>query len=119
MTNRTDELRQRLKTPRAAAVAGILFSSLTIGTQLLIRSSIPASRSAREVLSHSSTLLLALNLVPFAGISFLRFIGVFRDHLGEYEDRLLVGGIRKDHDRWFNDANLRTVVTQPQRYLGA
>jgi hypothetical protein len=90
MTNRTDELRQRLKTPRAAAVAGILFSSLTIGTQLLIRSSIPASpsASAREVLSHSSALLLALNLVPFAGISFLWFIGVFRDHLGEYEDRL-------------------------------
>jgi hypothetical protein len=40
------------------------------------------------VLSHSSALLLALNLVPFAGISFLWFIGVFRDHLGEYEDRL-------------------------------
>jgi len=90
MINRTDELRQRLKTPRAAAFAGILFSSLTIGTQLLIRRSIPANpfAAAGEVLSHASTLLLALNLVPFAGISFLWFIGVFRDHLGEYEDRL-------------------------------
>lgn len=90
MMNRTDELRQRLKTPRAAAVAGILFSLLTIGSQLLIRSAIPANpfASTEEVLSHSSTFLLALNLVPFAGIAFLWFIGVFRDHLGEHEDRL-------------------------------
>ena len=31
---------------------------------------------------------LALNLVPFAGIAFLWFIGVVRDQLGEVEDRL-------------------------------
>ncbi len=88
--NRTDELGQRLKTPRAAAVAGILFSVFTISSQLLIRSSIPAnpSASAGEVLTRSNTILLALNLVPFAGIAFLWFIGVFRDHLGEFEDRL-------------------------------
>ena len=91
--DRTDELRRRLKTPRAAAVAGILFSSLTIGSHLLIRSSVPANPFApsgelAELLSHSGSLLLALNLVPFAGISFLWFIGVFRDHLGEHEDRL-------------------------------
>ena len=30
---------------------------------------------------------LALNLVPFAGIAFLWFIGVVRDHLGEQEDK--------------------------------
>ena len=30
---------------------------------------------------------LALNLVPFAGIAFLWFIGVLRDRLGEREDR--------------------------------
>jgi hypothetical protein len=34
------------------------------------------------LLSHANTILLALNLVPFAGISFLWFMGVFRDHLG-------------------------------------
>jgi len=28
-----------------------------------------------------------LNLVPFAGIAFLWFIGVLRDRLGESEDR--------------------------------
>ena len=31
--------------------------------------------------------VLALNLVPFAGIAFLWFIGVVRDRLGAYEDR--------------------------------
>ena len=31
--------------------------------------------------------MLALNLVPFAGIAFLWFIGVVRDRLGAYEDR--------------------------------
>ena len=30
---------------------------------------------------------LALNLIPFAGIAFLWFIGVLRDRLGEREDR--------------------------------
>ena len=30
---------------------------------------------------------LALNLMPFAGIAFLWFIGVLRDRLGEREDR--------------------------------
>ena len=85
----TDELRRKLKMPRAAALAGILFSSLTIGSHLLIRTAVPANPfSTEELLSHANTLLLALNLVPFAGISFLWFIGVFRDHLGEYEDRL-------------------------------
>ncbi len=33
------------------------------------------------------TVSLALNLLPFAGIAFLWFIGVLRDRLGAYEDR--------------------------------
>jgi len=32
---------------------------------------------------------LVLNLVPFAGIAFLWFMGVLRDRLGELEDRFL------------------------------
>jgi hypothetical protein len=31
--------------------------------------------------------LVALNLVPFAGIAFLWFIGVLRDRIGAREDR--------------------------------
>jgi MFS family permease len=37
--------------------------------------------------TRSNTVVLALNLVPFAGIAFLWFIGVLRDRLGEREDR--------------------------------
>jgi hypothetical protein len=35
----------------------------------------------------SNKVALVLNLVPFAGIAFLWFIGVLRDRLGELEDR--------------------------------
>jgi hypothetical protein len=30
---------------------------------------------------------IALNLIPFAGIAFLWFLGVVRDRIGEREDR--------------------------------
>jgi hypothetical protein len=36
---------------------------------------------------NSDPVALALNLVPFAGIAFLWFIGVLRDRLGDAEDR--------------------------------
>jgi hypothetical protein len=37
--------------------------------------------------SQRTTIALALNLVPFAGIGFLWFIGVVRDRIGQREDR--------------------------------
>jgi hypothetical protein len=82
--------RARLTTPRAAAVAGILFSVLLIISLVLIRISVPADpKDAGDWLTSSAkTVTLALNLVPFAGIAFLWFIGVIRDRLGEHEDRL-------------------------------
>ena len=45
------------------------------------------SRDAGLVWIRSETVVLALNLVPFAGIAFLWFIGVLRDRLGASEDR--------------------------------
>jgi hypothetical protein len=82
--------RERLTPPRAAAVAGILFSILLIISLVLVRLSVPADpQDAGAWLAGSGTnVALALNLVPFAGIAFLWFIGVIRDRLGEYEDRL-------------------------------
>jgi len=82
--------RERLTTPRAAAIAGIAFSLLLITSLVLIRLSVPEDpQDAGEWLERSwSTVTLALNLLPFAGIAFLWFIGVVRDRLGEYEDRL-------------------------------
>ena len=82
-------IRARLKAPRAAAIAGIVFSTLLIISMVLIRISVPANpEDAGTWLPHSwKTVSLALNLLPFAGIAFLWFIGVLRDRIGAYEDR--------------------------------
>jgi hypothetical protein len=81
--------RARLTTPRAAAVAGILFSVLLIISLVLIRLSIPADPhdEGQWLAGNSRPIEFALNLLPFAGIAFLWFIGVVRDRLGEHEDR--------------------------------
>ena len=82
--------RQRLKTPRAAAVAGILFALLMGTALLLIRLSIPTDTSdtGAWLEGQGSLVSLALSLVPFAGIAFLWFMGVVRDRLGHQEDQL-------------------------------
>jgi hypothetical protein len=41
------------------------------------------------LIADAKTVGLALNLVPFAGIAFLWFIGVLRDRLGQREDRFV------------------------------
>jgi hypothetical protein len=82
-------IKSRATTPRAAAVAGILFSLLLIASLVLMRVTVPPNpQEAGDWLSENwQTVNLALNLVPFAGIAFLWFIGVVRDRLGEHEDR--------------------------------
>jgi hypothetical protein len=68
----------RLRTPRAAAVAGILFSVLLIAIILLLRISIPTNPldAGSWLTASSGPVALALNLVPIAGVSFLWFISV-------------------------------------------
>jgi len=89
MEQKTEERRSRLTTPRAAAIAGIIFSVLILISIVLIRLSVPEDPldSGSWLLDNSATVTFALNLVPFAGIAFLWFIGVVRDRIGEYEDR--------------------------------
>ena len=80
-----------LRTPRAAAVAGIIFSVLLIVTLVLLRISVPAHPEVPGAWLTDSrnraAVAIALNLVPFAGIAFLWFIGVLRDRIGQREDR--------------------------------
>jgi hypothetical protein len=80
-----------LRTPRAAAVAGIIFSVLLITALTLLRLSTPPSPAIAGAWltdsAHRAALAIGLNLVPFAGIAFLWFIGVLRDRIGEREDR--------------------------------
>lgn len=81
----------RLKTPRAAAIAGVIFSLLIALSTVLIKVWFPTNLSeAAHWLTDPGmrgVAIFALNLVPFAGIAFVWFIGVIRDHLGEHEDR--------------------------------
>jgi len=81
--------RAPLKAPRAGAIAGIVFSILLAASLVLTRTAVPADPSASAIwLQHGvKTFELALNLLPFAGLAFLWFIGVIRDRLGPYEDR--------------------------------
>jgi hypothetical protein len=78
-----------LKAPRAAAIAGIVFSILLIISLVLIRVSAPATPldEGTWLSSSGKSIPLALNLLPFAGVAFLWFIGVLRDRMGEQEDR--------------------------------
>lgn len=89
MQSETPRTRQRLTTPRAAAVAGILFSLLLIASLVLIRLSVPSDPQAEGawLADNWRRVNLALNLLPFAGIAFLWFIGVVRDRIGDHEDR--------------------------------
>lgn len=79
-----------LKTPKAAAIAGILFSLLLLSSLFLLLATVRLDpRDPGEWLGAQSwKVALALNLIPFAGIAFLWFVGVLRDRLGAAEDKL-------------------------------
>ena len=89
---RIERRRQALQTPRAAAIAGILFSVLFIVSMGMMRVAIPeeigGSGETAWLQNSAGTVSFALTLVPFAGIAFLWFMGVVRAHLGDLEDQL-------------------------------
>ena len=89
MEQETTLTRAGLTTPRAAAVAGIVFSVLLIISLILVWISVPTDpqETGTWLPRNANRVNLALNLLPFAGIAFLWFIGVLRDRLGPHEDR--------------------------------
>ena len=82
-------IRARMKTPKAAATAGIVFSVLMFTIVWLLRRSIPVDplEPGTWLAADTRQIELALNLVPIAGVAFLWFVAVLRDRLGEQEDR--------------------------------
>ncbi|MEM5341398.1 hypothetical protein [Paraburkholderia azotifigens] len=64
---------------------------LLITSLLLLRQSVPdrPSEAGDWLRERSGVVYIAVNLVPFAGIAFLWFVGVLRDRLGDREDRFL------------------------------
>ena len=80
---------RRLTTPRAAALAGVLFALLFGAALVLIRLALPegAAPGSQWIADADGKLRVSAILMPFAGIAFLWFIGVVRDGFGRYEDK--------------------------------
>lgn len=81
--------RPELKTPKAAAVAGLVFSALLIAIFALLRSAVPANplEQGTWLKGDLTKVQIVLNLLPFAAVAFLWFMGFLRDCLGKREDR--------------------------------
>ena len=84
-----ESISAHLRAPRAAAIAGIIFSVLMICSLWLLRLSVPADplEAGEWLASDAQRVVVAVNLVPFSGIAFIWFIGVLRDRLGKLEDQ--------------------------------
>jgi hypothetical protein len=84
---------RRLRTPRAAGLAGIAFAALFVSAFLLLRShpgpgSTPAEIADWYLRKDTGNIaLVGLYLVPFSGIAFLWFIAALRDLIGAWEDQ--------------------------------
>lgn len=89
VTDSQDRRIRGLSTPKAAALAGVLFAVLFGTALVLIRLALPegAQGGSQWVSGEAGKLKVAAVLMPFAGIMFLWFIGVVRDGLGRYEDK--------------------------------
>ncbi len=83
-------IRRQVRSPRSAAIAGIVYSLLMITIMILTSRAVrvkPEDITGDWLETWSGTASLVLTLVPFAGIAFLWFTGVIRDRLGDREDR--------------------------------
>ena len=83
-------VQREVRSPRSAALAGILYSILIITSMILLRTGAivdPAEIGSDWLEARSAEASVDLVLIPFAGIAFLWFTGVMRDLLGELEDK--------------------------------
>lgn len=83
------DVQRRAATPIAGAVAGILFAALFGASVAIIMSTMgdAAQDTGAWLESRSGLFRFALGLLPFAGLFFLWFIAVARQHLGRHEDQ--------------------------------
>ena len=91
MTTGTPVLTARFwRSRRSAAMAGIAFAVLLLAAMTMMRLALSGAsfESLQSDAQRRNLIRLSLNLVPFAGIAFLWFIGVVREQLGDIEDRL-------------------------------
>lgn len=84
------KIRREVRSPRSAALAGILFSILMGASMILLRNGAivdPTEIDGEWLDAQSATAAVVLVLIPFAGIAFLWFTGVMRDLVGDLEDK--------------------------------
>ncbi|MEU8463055.1 hypothetical protein [Streptomyces sp. NPDC029003] len=80
----------RMETPRAAGAAGVLFALLLAASIVLMRYALPSDAAHAPVdPDRRWAVSTALEIVPFAGIFFLWFMGALRAHTGAAEDRFV------------------------------
>jgi hypothetical protein len=85
-------VQRKVRSPRSAAISGILCSLLLVTVMIELRagSMVDLAEIDRDWLeARSAAASLLLVLLPFAGLCFLWFMGVMRDLLGELEDKFL------------------------------
>ncbi|WP_405783914.1 hypothetical protein OG512_35745 [Streptomyces sp. NBC_01378] len=80
---------ERLATPWAAGVAGVVFAILMAAAIVLVRIALPAGAGGGATVDAGQRRAVhtALELLPFAGIAFLWFMGALREQAGEREDQ--------------------------------
>jgi hypothetical protein len=84
------QIQKRIRSPRSAALAGIIYSVLLIVSMLLITGVHQVHLDGIDLEwleDRADSVSIALSLIPFAGIAFFWFTGVIRDHIGDREDR--------------------------------
>ena len=91
MSEQSEHLtKERLRSPRSAAIAGLVFSVLLGAIIVLIHGALPddATDISGEWLGKNGEMVsLAIGFVPIVGVVFLWFMGVVRDRLGHVEDQ--------------------------------
>jgi hypothetical protein len=82
---------ERLRTPRAAGLAGTVFALLLAAAIVLVRIAIPAGDAETATVAPDQRweVRTALEILPFAGIFFLWFMGAVRARVGDAEDRFI------------------------------
>lgn len=83
---------ERLGTPRAAGIAGVVFAILMAAAIVLVRIALPGGADGDDITvdaGQRDAVQTALALLPFAGIAFLWFMGALREQAGEREDRFV------------------------------
>ena len=80
---------KELRTPRAAAIAGIVFAILFSTSYFLILQHAPGNSGnlAKWLALNSESLSTGISLLPYAAIAFLWFMAVVRDGIGHLEDQ--------------------------------